>query len=53
MLQYAGASPHTHAQVFRGVLDIDSSRLQTFSEKDRHHLEQIVALLAPVSFWTQ
>lgn len=36
--------------VFRGddiiaVLDIDSTRLATFDETDRHHLEQIVRLL--------
>lgn len=33
-----------HGEV-RGVLDIDSDRLNTFDETDRHYLEQVAALI--------
>ena len=39
-------------QVFRGVLDIDSSRTQTFSDRDRKFLEQIAAMRSSPTFWS-
>lgn len=35
------------------VLDIDSKELNTFDETDRHHLEAIAAIVAPIAEFNQ